>query len=203
MFEGYCLRQANSRETTMSTVNPYAPPASAAPQSVGKDATPLKPGGVIVPLLRWSLICILSAGPSFYVGLMLGQSAERVAGMIVGILLFIIAYTYADIAFLHRKTRESRRLRLALRIGYGIRMGLIVLPPAAAVIDIPAGLLSVGLVNVLPVVGSAIEAGRGEPSSVGAAFLATLLATIIQGVLLNVVLGVFTLGVYALIPRDK
>lgn len=146
-------------------------------------------------LKLWSVVCIISAIPSFFWGLLV---LANITAMIVGVLLFIIVYTIVSSSNFYKKLKEKAFLFKALRWGFGIRIfysiiALISMPlknDIALIVNITdwwLGSLSVALTNVL--------LGR-ESFKVGSLenpFFPTLLTTITQGTLLS--LAVFAVAV--------
>jgi len=161
---------------------------------------PEKPVSVPWVLAKWFLVCGISAGPSFLLGLIVANSQlSQIAGMLAGVITFIIAYTILEC---HPKVRvliRKRFVRTTARIGYGMRMLVSVVFPLGAYLDISTGILSIGIVNFFFGVSGT---GRGEFGnqfdSPIISFLWFYSTTLIQGLFLNIILLVFMLVVYGI-----
>ena len=130
-------------------------------------------------LILWSIICVVSAAPSFVIAS--GEKFDRGA-MIVGVILFIAAYTIVTSTEAFERFHRRPFMRRTLYIGYGLRLLMSAAFPLG--IDFIPGILSVELVgNVLDV----------EIKS----FLGTLLTTIVQGAILNIIIFVIMSLAYA------
>ncbi len=146
----------------------------------GKLRSPLASLGL------WTVVCAISAAPSFYFGY--GTVArEHIAAMCTGIALFIALYTFADQHSLRHSWRQSRNVALTLRIGYITRVLISIVFPIGASIDVICGLMSIGIVEtVFPFLFDQPSERVSIARSAG--FAGTLLVTLVQGVVLNVVL---------------
>ena len=138
-------------------------------------------------LLLWTAICSVSAAPSFYFA-HVGEFNH--SAMVVGVCLFILAYTAATSTAAFERLRRRPFVRRTLYIGYGLRLflsALIALGPIAVptrivlFADAWPGYLSVMLVKQLM-----------QPET----FSGTLLTTIVQGALLNIIIFIVMLLVY-------
>jgi hypothetical protein len=151
--------------------------------------------GVWRRLWLWTIVCGISAAPSFA----LASDRFNDAAMVVGVCLFIAAYTAVTGTSFFQRLRRLPFVRRTLYIGYGARLALSLLHGTAflvawsgapswwlfALVDVWPGVLSIELVQNL--------FGR-EPET----FVGTLLTTLIQGTLLNAIVLVFMLVVYGL-----
>lgn len=166
--------------------NPYAPPQSTdrlAPIDRGQRA----PMGIASRLVRWTVICGVSAIPSFLWGYTLRHEAPCIAGMILGTLLFAVAYTVFDLAKLRVWCEKNPALRRAVFIGFGIRVTASAIFPLGAMHDVFPGMISVRLIDALL-------------PEVGDSYLLTAfgLTTVVQGLLLNIELWCVILVIYGL-----
>ena len=183
----------------MNEVNPYATPTTVEDISVAPQE--YQPPNLVVTFLKWFLICMVSAAPSFYLGMM-GRDTIRVPAMLTGIMIFVFAYTYVDMRYMRPKSFANRALRTTFRIGYGTRITASILFLPGMFMDMWLGLISVGIVAAIPGL-SDVTASRhdfGETSAVRS-FVSVLLTTLIQGTLLNIVLGVYMLVVHQIVKR--
>ena len=124
-------------------------------------------------LALWTGVCSISAAPSF---IWAAQEFDRLA-MITGVLLFIIAMTAMTCTrtFEHFEARPF--VRRTLYIGYGGRLLISIAFPIGMFVDLWPGVISMELVQSL-----GLETR---------AFLGTLLITLVQGGILNVILMLF------------
>lgn len=129
----------------------------------------------------WAFVCGISAVPSF---LWAHQSFDR-AAMVFGVLLFIAIYTVLSCTPYFERIYLLPHVRKTLYIGYWVRIGLSIAFPLGMGIDLIPGLISLNIVNGLGL----------TPESFGGTFTATL----IQGTILNFILTIFMLIVYAII----
>ncbi len=139
--------------------------------------------------VRWLTVCSLSAIPSFFFGLAITNG--QIAAMMIGILIFAIGYTVLDYQTADWRFRQDRRTRRTLKIVYGTRIAISILLPIGAYVDIYCGLLAVGLTESVTGDGLTTYRSGGEMS-----FVAALMTTLFQGLLLNLVLGVYAILVH-------
>ncbi len=107
--------------------------------------------------------------------------------MVLGILIFVAGYTWLDYSTAKLAWRRNRRLRRTLRIAYGTRIAISILFPLGGTLDVICGLISMQL--TAPFTG--LEAAEGPGG-----FFSILLITLVQGCVLNLVLGSYALLVY-------
>ena len=182
----------------MNSQNPFEAPqhVDSQPAVAEMIEKPFRPGPVFG---KWLLICSISAAPSFFWGwAVLGeQDVISAAAMVAGILTFVVLYVWIESLPFVRSKLADRRLRRAVKIGYGIRIGMSIIFPVAIILDLYCGVMSVGVVNtVLGVEGF-------ESVSTNSAFplfklIQFYLTTLVQGVVLNILLGGWTLFVYVI-----
>lgn len=144
-----------------------------------------------VALCWWTLICSLSAAPSFVLGLSFDNA---VPGMLAGVATFIASYTLLSCTPFARRLYSNRIWRRTIRVGYGTRMALSLFSglaligfPFTMLPDMYCGILAVGATNAI--------VGKDK----GFAF--AYAATVIEGVLLNIILALFMLVVHAICRR--
>ncbi len=168
-----------------SELPPPAPPTLSAPLA----SKPRRPSD---SLALWSIVCVISAVPSFYFGY--GTIAqEQVAAMCLGIAIFIGIYTAVDQWTLRHPWRQFRNVALTLKIGYCTRILISIVFPVGAMIDMVCGMMSVRAIKtILPMDHS--YPGGSDYLGGQVNFLSALLITLVQGVVLNIVLfGYMTL----------
>jgi hypothetical protein len=136
---------------------------------------------VVRRLVLWTFLCGVSAIPSFYVG----SHEFDTRAMLVGVGVFSVAYTLFTSTTGFRRFAERPSVRRTLYIGYGTRIGISVLYPVGMAADLIPGFLSVGIVGGLGI----------DPKT----FAGTLLATLVQGTLLNIILSVYMAVVFVIV----
>jgi hypothetical protein len=167
----------------MPNQNPYASPAAYLEPEL-PDVPRLAFHRVV---LRWLLVCGVSAAPSFYFGLIFGTDVTRISAMLVGILLYVLVYVWAEISWVRPRLSRHPQLRQTLRIGYISRVAISIFFPVAFMVDMPCGMISTGLVRLIPTLDMPM-AYDARTAGDFLAFLAILLTTITQGALLHVLL---------------
>ena len=166
----------------VDTNNPYVAPTES---NDTRDAAD-KPLSYLNALTRWSLICLVSAGPSFYLGLFTVADVRiGIPVMLAGIAFFAIGYAFVDIGPVWRSWMRDAVLRRCIIGAYFFRVVLSIFFPAGMVHDMCVGMISMN------VVGFAFGFAAAGPPPQISNILQILLTTIMQGVLLN--LEVFAL----------
>jgi hypothetical protein len=149
---------------------------------------------------RWLVVCGLSAAPSFMWGLSLHSRVEAIAGMLSGVLLFVLIYTLAECSTFYQRLRKRNHVAASLKIGYITRIALSILFPIGMFIDMFVGMFATGISQSL--FGYNAELLRdmqpGSPLIPSQDFLRVFLTTVIQGALLNILLFLYMLIVYTL-----
>ncbi|MDA1055392.1 MAG: hypothetical protein O3C40_33755 [Planctomycetota bacterium] len=176
------------------SVNPYAAPAAiehelAALVEKEHQPRPLRALG------RWTLICCISAAPSFFWGCALHRHFEHIVGMICGILVFVLAYTVVECTHYYQQIITRPHMHRTVLFGYGTRIMFSVIFPAGLAIDMMTGIISVAIIqNVSPA--NSVE--LSEVSATASAF-AVFLTTVVQGILLNIMLFGYMVCVYGVL----
>ncbi|MEW4560981.1 hypothetical protein AB1K70_00535 [Bremerella sp. JC770] len=176
----------------MSTHDPDNPFQSPATVSQAVDVEqPQKIDDLVVATakaaVRWSLICGISAIPSWMIAS--GETTAVLGGMATGVILFVIGYTILDVCTRKHPLRRRPEVKLTLAITYGTRIAISILFPIGFTVDIFCGILAVAAT------GAVFETSTLD--HVELEFTSTLVTTFIQGCLLNCVLAVYGLIVYA------
>lgn len=181
---------------TQPNENPFQAPSdySVTPSATLAELADKQPISVPWVLTKWAVVCSISAAPSFVFGLILANDsrATEIAGMILGVITFILAYTCFECSSRFQVLIKKRLVRYAARIGYATRMLISVVFPLGSYIDIPTGMLSVEIANF--VFGD--QSGASESPIMS--FVWFYSTTLIQGFLLNVILLVFMTVVYGI-----
>ena len=175
--------------------NPYSAPSVADPHVREPDS--LVSTGVAKSFMKWGAICYVSAVPSFWAGLMTGSTFAHVSAMVLGILCFVVAYTYADVTYIRHAISQNRRLRTALRIGYGTRLVISIIVPVGLMVDLWFGILSIGIVSHFT--GPIMQMRADSVADPAQVFPAVFATTLIQGVLVNIVPAGYMAAVYAVL----
>ena len=141
----------------------------------------VEPETIFRRFMLWAAICCVSAAPSFA----WAHEEFHRGAMVLGVALFTIAYTAFTSTERFEQFHRRPFVRRTLYIGYGARMAASIVFPVGVGMDLLPGMLSVNLVQ---------QGLRLDPHSFGG----TLLTTIVQGTLLNVLLALFMLFVYGI-----
>lgn len=166
------------------SLNPYAPPCEPGAGAVTpRRAQPWKAFG------RWTLICTVSAAPSFFWGCALHAEPVHLLAMTSGIFVFIVAYTVVECSSFYQQVMTLPDWRRTALIGYGTRVLISIVLPIGATLDMFVGAFSMSLVESL----SLFQASERPP------FLQVFITTLVQGVLLNIVLLAYMTGVYGIL----
>jgi hypothetical protein len=133
-------------------------------------------------LSLWTTICTISAIPSFYFA-----SHERFdqRAMACGVAVFAVICTISSCTHAFERIHDLAHVKATLYVGYLTRLGMSVILPLGGSADLIPGVLSLTLVSKASI----------SPRS----FIGTFMATIIQGVFLNILLFLFMAIVYVLI----
>ncbi len=182
-------------------INPYAPTTAtaSAEEEFTRELVAAGERDQYVPAsfgwtaFRWFAICTISAVPSFALGMAVTEG--RWDAMLAGIFIFSLAYTFADYLTARQPWRKKRLIRRTLKTMYGTRIAITIIFPVGYFLDLYCGLASISLTQAVTGTEFAL---RDEVAD----FHQVLLTTLIQGAVMNVVLGVFgllVLGILAVI----
>lgn len=172
-------------------MNPYAAPAEIplerATLAVKEhQARPLRAFG------RWTLICAICAAPSFFWGCALHAEPHHLAGMVCGILVFVLAYTLIECTHYYHQFMSLPHVHRTAIVGYGTRILISVIFPIGLFVDMLTGSWSVALVQELFPASQHLAHGKAAAS-----FAQVLITTIVQGAFLNGLLLVYMLFIYS------
>jgi hypothetical protein len=174
----------SERRSLPADFNPYAPTAKIDPEGNPLlDQLPATPLTLRQAAVRWTVVCCISAAPSFFWGFVV--SSGQWLGMLAGILLFIIGYTLLDYRTANTQIRQRPTVRRTLRITYGTRIAISILFPIGIYLDMVCGALSLGLTHSGSFDGQA-QMGFGT----------VFFTTVVQGFVLNLVLAAYALLVH-------
>ena len=168
-------------------LNPFAPPETEPelPDALKPQLDTKKRRSLRWIACRWLLVCSVSAVPSFYLGTEVSEG--QFAAMVLGVLIFAVAYTFLDCKTASSPVRQKRLVSITLRLVYATRMLITVLFPVGLFVDMVCGILSVGCTEVI------------FGSSAIQTFPGALFTTLIQGVILNLVLALYGLLVVGVV----
>jgi hypothetical protein len=143
----------------------------------------IRPSPWYVRLGLWTLVCGGSAAPSFVFGAMAYEEPASIAAMLLGVLTFILGYTWITGTPWALRFRGSRAfVNRTLRIGYITRLLLSLAIPYGTYVDIYCGMLSISIVM-----------GRVQDH---AQPVQVYIITLVQGVILNLMLLVYMLLIW-------
>ncbi len=135
-------------------------------------------GRLFSRFVLWTLVCGVSAAPSY---IWASTEFNRPA-MVCGVAVYILLYTAVSMTATVARLETRPFVRRTLRIGYITRLVISIVFPVGMAVDLFPGLLSYTLVGAF----------LGERRD----FAFTFLTTLVQGVFVNIVLGVYMLIVY-------
>lgn len=168
--------------------NPYAVTHldDAGEASQNWNADPDRPPSYGRAFVKWSLVCIVSAAPSFFWGcITVGVGVEQIVAMSLGIATFILGYTFLEMRpFMHRFLKMPF-VRVIAKVGYGTRIIISVAFPVGMGIDLSVGIISTGITDA--VLQTTMVRGFDQ-DGFSAGFLPVYMNTIVQGILLNFIL---------------
>jgi hypothetical protein len=175
------------------TINPYAAPRVLPPDAFDESTlcTPVRP---LRSLARWTLICAISAAPSFFWGCGLHRELQHIAGMLCGIGVFVLAYTAFECTQAYHQLIRMPYVYRTVLIGYGTRIAISILFPIGLALDMVVGIFSVTIVEDSFVVSASLQ----NLDYSAANFFVVLLTTLLQGVFLNTLLVAFMMMVYGI-----
>ena len=164
----------------LDSSNPYAAPTVEATARESVKGTELKQVSIFNALARWTLICALSAIPSFVFGFSFTQHYLKVPAMIAGVLVFAVSYAYIDVRPRWRRWMADGLTSNCIKWTYGLRIAASIIFPVGGFNDLLVGMLSVNAVGA--VFRGFSGGGAGQISNPVQIFVTTL----VQGLLLNV-----------------
>ena len=176
---------------------PVVEPASR-PVEFSSDAAPTASLQWVIG--RWTLVCVISAAPSFFWGLA-SVAREQGLAMILGVLTWILLYVVADLRSANESWRRSPRWVFVLRIGYWTRIVCSIIFPLGMFLDLWCGMLSVTILGQFAIFflpGSPDVLSQGQHS-----FVFCYLLTLLQGVTLNAFMAGYMLLVAGIIAVDR
>ena len=153
---------------------------------------PRCPKAIVRRFILWSLVCWVSAAPSFglAVSFVAGGRFTKAGGfnpwaMAYAITLFSILYTVLTSTDAFDRFQRIRAMRRTLYIGYWTRMGISIIYPVSFIVDMIPGLISI----------TAVDRTLGIQSG----FVATFLITCLHGTLMNLVIAVYMGMLYPIV----
>ncbi|MFK7737720.1 MAG: hypothetical protein AB8B50_16930 [Pirellulaceae bacterium] len=172
--------------------NPFAAP------QVQTDYLPtpttLKPKHPLRTLFKWTLVCGISAAPSFFWGGVVGEmQVFQIVAMICGICTFIAGYTLAEYTAFAKNMNAQPLVRRTLRIGYGTRIAISILFPVGLFLDMYIGMFSIQTTQLI------LSINIGQSGADLVTFIGFYVTTLIQGVYLNIGLACYMLVVHRIV----
>ena len=149
---------------------------------------------LVAHLGLWTVVCCIAAAPSLYFGLFAtADDPVHITAMVLGVVIYIVGYTAASLSTAGSRLRRRVYVRRAMYVGYGLR----VLPALGLV---AFGWLQVDVLRalVMPDLYCGLAAMYMVESVYGGAdvlFVGYLATTLLQGLFLNIIIGVVVLAV--------
>jgi hypothetical protein len=169
--------------------NPYASTNEFELSEISSSGEELSPIAFATTLFVWTVVCSLSAAPSFLFAVQ-DLAKDQVVAMIIGVVIFIGIYTSADLLTRERPFRKDARMRTILRSTFIVRSIMVIIFPIATITDVVLGMFSVSIVQFFA--GPFYDQSLNFDRKMG--FGVALATTLVQGCLLSVLL--FFLGLF-------
>jgi hypothetical protein len=183
----------NPSDKSSQAFNPYRPspevePASD-PQLADTQSPDRPPISLTWTVIRWTLVCVIAASPSFFIGL--DFTGRRYGGMIAGIATFICLYVAADLCTRHWPIRRNPSVRRTLVFVYVSRIAISIIFPAGLYLDLMTGAVMISFMNENREI---FQSGPNLSSfNELAAFWTAYRMTMVQAVLMNILLSLWGL----------
>ncbi len=136
----------------------------------------------------WLAICGLSAIPSFWMAV---HEQANIPAMLVGISLFVVAYSFVSIS-LSGWIQQRKVVCRAIQAGFGFRLILSAISVVALMLNVPDGmkmlLLHDGISGQIALVQAKHMFGLLSYDRIEGHAGVTFVATVLQGMLLNLLL---------------
>lgn len=146
-------------------------------------ATPSTTLRVLKHLALWTVICGISSAPSFFLASLVFNHPSQIAAMLIGIVLFILAYTTISVQPSVERVKRRPFVGRTLYIGYGARIALSAIYPIGVFVDLWCGIVALAI--------------TGLDDRTNESFAVVLLTTLVQGMVLNALLMIFMMLVYS------
>jgi hypothetical protein len=192
--------------------NPFAVGGAVALAPVVKDKStedeaqvgPMEPPRLSWVISRWTLVCVISAVPSFLWGLSTLAYQQWLA-MILGVATFVVGYVWLDVHTAKWDLRQNSRWMSVVRIGYWTRIVCSLVLPVGMFLDLWCGMLSYGVAESIWNVARSVFGGGGFGVQEGQqqSFLFCYFMTLLQGVTLNVFLAGYMLVIAGFIAIGR
>jgi hypothetical protein len=171
----------------MSEINPYQASIYAEPAVTPRPVQAEEEFSPIRSLGTWTLVCSISAAPSFVIAMGIIPKGTWPA-MVLGIGIFIVLYVLLDYRTRQSAFRRSRKVRYAIYATYVLRLIASIIFPIGTFIDLMCGFCSAFIVSPFQ-----LEMSPAAPAS-GVAFIAVFIWTMTHAVVMHLVLfGVWIL----------
>lgn len=165
----------------MSEINPYQasiyaePAVTPRPMKADEEFSPIRSLGT------WTLVCGISAAPSFVIAMGIIPKGTWPA-MVMGVAIFIVLYVQLDYRTRQAAFRKDKRIRYSLYATYVLRIIASIIFPIGTFIDLMCGFCSAAVVSPFQ-----LEM-RPDSAASGVAFLAVFLWTMTHAVVMHLVL---------------
>jgi len=147
----------------------------------------------------WSIVCCISAVPSFVMSVLMENRISHILAMLIGVGIFIAGYTWAACTPYARRLRNMRIYRATFLIGYLTRMGISLIFPVGLFLDVICGMITGGMLEVTSGTTLRNPVDWSASTDPFGSFCIVLVWTLMQGAVLNVVLLVYMILVYGLL----
>ncbi len=164
--------------------SPLSDALSVTEAALTEPSESIKPN-LLITFGKWFVICWVSAAPSFILGVAATES--QYAGMATGVSLFVLGYVWLDRYTWNYPWRKKPVIRRILRVMYTTRI-VISVSMIGTPLDMACGIVAMGATAFI-----FQNLGMGGPTT----FEAALIATCVQGALLNCVLILYGLVLLA------
>jgi hypothetical protein len=165
--------------------NPYALTSETYSEAIANSETAISGVSILKSSLVWSIVCSVSAAPSFFIAVTEVAENQAIA-MVIGVFIFIMIYTFADLVTRNLAARKNTRIRTILRATFIVRTIMVVFFPIALFTDVLLGAISVSILS------SAARIFNAEFAESKMTFGMALATTLLQGCMLSILL--FFLG---------
>jgi len=186
----------NPSDKSSQALNPYRPSPeitpTSDPQSPQTSSPDLPQISFAWTVIRWTLVCVIAALPSFFLGL--DFTRGRYLGMIAGIATFISIYVAADLCTRHWPIRREPAIRRTLVFVYVSRIVVSIIFPVGIYLDQMTGAVMISFTQDTRDVFN--PATSDSPLNDFAVFWTAYRMTMIHAVLMNIVLSLWGLHVF-------
>lgn len=149
----------------------------------------MEPARLVRHGVLWLVICSVAAIPSFWMAL---SVQANIPAMIVGVLLFVLVYTLVSTSSFSDWIKRKRVMFRAVQLGFGLRLVLSAIAVLSIVMNIPDSMkmtmLHDGMTGQIALESAKHVFGYSVLDKIDEHMGITFIATLLQGVLLNLLL---------------